>query len=237
MSAGDGVGAGAGPAAGRTVRVLLADDQPMLRSGLKAALAGSGGLAVVGEAGDGVEAVDLSRRLLPDVVVMDLRLPRLDGLSVIRRIVEAGLAVRVLVLTTDDTDERVLGAVAAGASGYLCKDVPAGELVAAIRTVAAGGAVVAPRILDRLLTRMAEILPAAETTAAASVLDTLTDREREVLVHVAKGHSNAEIARALLVSETTVKTHVGHMLTKLRLRDRVQAVVLAYETGLVRPGG
>ncbi|OJF12471.1 hypothetical protein BG844_20595 [Couchioplanes caeruleus subsp. caeruleus] len=228
--------AGAGPAGGRTVRVLLADDQPMLRSGLRSVLAGAGGLAVVGEAGDGAEAVDLARRLLPDVVLMDLRLPRLDGLTVTRRIAGSGLAVRVLILTADDTDEQVLGAVTAGASGYLCKDVPPDELVAAIRTVAAGGAVVAPPTLDRLLTRMTEILPAAETTAAAPVLDTLTEREREVLIHVAKGHSNAEIARALLVSETTVKTHVGHLLTKLRLRDRVQAVVLAYETGLVRPG-
>ncbi|MFI7603129.1 response regulator [Actinoplanes sp. NPDC049681] len=239
MTASDGEGpagaAGAGVADVRTVRVLLADDQPMLRSGLRMALAGAGGLAVVGEAGDGAEAVDLSRRLLPDVVVMDLRLPRLDGLTVTRRITGSGLPVRVLILTADDTDETVLGAVAAGATGYLGKDVPAEELVAAIRTVASGGAVVAPPILSRLLTRMSEILPA--TQATAPVLDALTEREREVLVHVAKGHSNAEIARALLVSETTVKTHVGHVLTKLRLRDRVQAVVLAYETGLVRPGG
>jgi DNA-binding NarL/FixJ family response regulator len=220
----------------RPVRILLADDQPMLRSGLRMALAGADGLDVVGEAGDGVEAVDLSRRLLPDVVVMDLRLPRLDGLAVTRAIVESGLPVRVLILTAYDTDEYVTGAVAAGALGYLCKDVPPAELVAAIRTVAAGGAVVAPAILARLLVRLAEALPAPATTAGAPALKTLTDREREVLVHVAKGHSNAEIARALTVSETTVKTHVGHMLTKLGLRDRVQAVVLAYETGLVRPG-
>jgi DNA-binding NarL/FixJ family response regulator len=223
-------------AAARPVRVLIADDQPMLRSGLRMALSGAEGLAVVGEAGDGVEAVDLSRRLLPDVVVMDLRLPRLDGLAVTRAIVESGLPVRVLILTTYETDEHVTGAVAAGAMGYLCKDVPAGELVAAIRTVAGGGAVVAPAILARLLTRLAEVLPAPATTAGAPALKSLTEREREVLVHVAKGHSNAEIARALTVSETTVKTHVGHMLTKLGLRDRVQAVVLAYETGLVRPG-
>jgi DNA-binding NarL/FixJ family response regulator len=224
-------------AGARPVRVLLADDQPMLRSGLRMALSGADGLAVVGEAGDGVEAVDLSRRLLPDVVVMDLRLPRLDGLAVTRAIAESGLPVRVLILTTYEADEHVTGAVAAGAMGYLCKDVPPGELVAAIRTVAAGGAVVAPAILARLLTRLAEALPAPATTAGAPALKSLTEREREVLAHVAKGHSNAEIARALTVSETTVKTHVGHMLTKLGLRDRVQAVVLAYETGLVRPGG
>jgi DNA-binding NarL/FixJ family response regulator len=142
------------------------------------------------------------------------------------------------VLTAFDGEEQVLGAVAAGATGYLCKDVPGGELVAAIRTVAGGGAVVAPVILARLLGRMAEVLPVAVAPPVdVPALAALTEREREVFVHVAKGHSNAEIARALTVSETTVKTHVGHLLTKLGLRDRVQAVVLAYEKGLVRPGG
>jgi DNA-binding NarL/FixJ family response regulator len=230
-------GAAADTAAGRIVRVLLAHDQPMLRSGLRMALAGADGVTVVGETGDGVEAVDLSRRLLPDVVLMDVRLPRLDGPAVTRAIVGSGLPVRVLILTAYDADEHVTGAVAAGAMGYLCKDVPAAELAAAVRTVAAGGAVVAPEILARLLTRLAEAPPAPAATAAAPALESLTDREREVLTHVAKGHSNAEIARALTVSETTVKTHVGRLLAKLGLRDRVQAVVLAYETGLVRPGG
>ncbi|WP_305789018.1 response regulator [Symbioplanes lichenis] len=236
MTAGDGVRVAAGSRAARTVRVLLADDQPMLRSGLRSAFAGVEGLTVVGEAGDGVEAVDLARRLLPDVVVMDVRLPRLDGLAATRSIAGSGLPVRVLILTAHDGDEHVLGAVAAGAAGYLGKDVPPGELVAAVRTVAAGGAVVAPLLLGRLLSRVAELLPPDGNGPSAPALDALTEREREVLVHVAKGRSNAEIARALTVSETTVKTHVGHVLTKLRLRDRVQAVVLAYETGLVRPG-
>jgi DNA-binding NarL/FixJ family response regulator len=222
-------------AATRPVGVLLVDAAPMQRSGLRMALAGAEGLTVVGEAGDGAEAVDLARRLLPDVVVMELALPRLDGFAATRAIVDAGLPVRVLVLTAHDGDEHVIGAIAAGAAGFLCKDVPPDDLVATIRSVARGGAVVAPRILARLLTRFADALPDPATTAT-SALDALTEREREVLVHVARGHSNAEIARALMVSETTIKTHVGHVLTKLRLRDRVQAVVLAYETGLVKPG-
>jgi DNA-binding NarL/FixJ family response regulator len=222
-------------AVARPVGVLLADAAPMQRSGLRMALAGAGGFAVVGEASNGVDAVELARRLLPEVVVLDLALPRLDGLAATRAIMAAGLPVRVLVLTAHDADEHVVGAVAAGAAGFLRKDAPAEDLVAAIRTVADGGAVIAPRILARLLTRFADMLPGPETTDATT-LDALTDREREVLVHVARGHTNAEIARALMVSETTIKTHVGHVLTKLRLRDRVQAVVLAYETGLVKPG-
>jgi DNA-binding NarL/FixJ family response regulator len=217
------------------VSVLLADAAPMQRSGMRMVLGGAGGLVVAGEAGDGIEAVDLARRLLPDVLVTDIVLPRLDGLAATRAIAAAGLPVRVLILSAHDTDEHVIGAVAAGAAGFLCKDAPADELVTAIRTLAAGGAVVAPAVLARLLTRFVDALPDPATTAA-DALDALTEREREVLVHVARGHSNAEIARALVVSETTIKTHVGHVLTKLRLRDRVQAVVLAYETGLVRPG-
>ncbi|WP_438872607.1 LuxR C-terminal-related transcriptional regulator [Paractinoplanes pyxinae] len=192
-------------------------------------------IVVAGETGDGGEAVDLARRLLPDVLITDLALPRVDGLGVTRAVSEAGLPVRVLVLNDHDTDEDVLAAIAAGAAGYLSKDAPADELVAAVRAVATGGAVITPAVLARILTRVAEALPAPETTTS-SKLDTLTDREREVLVHVARGHSNAEIAAALQVSETTIKTHVGHVLTKLRLRDRTQAVVLAYETGLVKPG-
>jgi DNA-binding NarL/FixJ family response regulator len=222
--------------AARPVRVLLADAAPMHRSGLRLALAGAADLTVVGEAGDGAAAVDLARRLLPDVVVMDIRLPRLDGLAATRAIADAQLPVRVLILTTFDLDEHVLGAIGAGAAGFLSKDVPAGELVAAIRTVGSGGAIIAPAILARLLARLADALPDPVATAAAPGLDKLTEREREVFLHVARGHTNAEIARALTVSETTIKTHVGHLLTKLGLRDRVQAVVLAYESGLVKPG-
>ena len=221
-------------ASARPVRILIVDDQPLLRTGFRMVLGAEEGFDVVAEAGDGVEAVELSRRLLPDVVLMDVRMPRLDGVAATRAIVESRLPVRVLVLTTFDLDEYVLGALRAGARGFLAKDVPAEDLVSAIRTVAAGGAVVAPRILGRLLDRFADLLPDPAATPPR-LLDTLTDREREVLVHVARGLSNAEIARALSVSETTVKTHVGHVLTKLGLRDRVQAVVLAYESGLVRP--
>ncbi|TDB79890.1 response regulator transcription factor [Micromonospora sp. KC721] len=218
----------------RPVRILLADDQPLLRTGFRTVLGAEADLDVVGETGDGREAVELARRLLPDVVLLDVRMPRLDGAAATRAIVEARLPVRVLVLTTVDLDEYVLGALRAGASGLLAKDVPAEDLVTAIRVVAAGEAVVTPRILRRLLDRFAAVLadPAAAPPTALSVL---TGREREVLVQVARGLSNAEIAAVLSVSETTVKTHVGHVLTKLGLRDRVQAVVLAYETGLVRP--
>jgi DNA-binding NarL/FixJ family response regulator len=215
--------------------VLLVDDQPLLRSGFRMVLGTEPDLTVVGDAGDGEEGVELARRLLPDVVLMDIRMPRLDGVEATRRITATGLPVRVLILTTFDLDEYVLGALRAGASGFLPKDVPAEDLVEAIRVVAAGDAVVAPRILRRLLDRYAGLLPDPDEPAAPTVAG-LTDREREVFVLMARGLSNSEIARELFVSETTVKTHVGHVLTKLGLRDRVQAVVLAYESGLIRPG-
>jgi len=220
----------------RPVRVLIADAAPMQRSGLRMAIAGGDGLMAVGEAADGAEAVELARRLTPDVAVVDAALARMDGPAATRAMRDARLPVRVLILGAYDGDEHVLSAVAAGAAGFLRKDVPPGELVAAIRTVAAGGAVLSPIVLARLLTRLAEALPDPATTTTDALAE-LTDREREVLVHVARGHSNAEIARALTVGETTIKTHVGHVLTKLRLRDRTQAVVLAYEAGLVKPGG
>jgi DNA-binding NarL/FixJ family response regulator len=219
----------------RPIRVLLVGDQPLLRTGFRMVLRAEGDVDVVGEAGDGVQAVELARRLLPDVVLMDVRMPRLDGVAATRLIVDARLPVRVLIVTTVDPDESVLAALRAGASGLLGPDVAAEDLVAAIRTVAIGEAVVTPRILKRLLDRLADALPEPDS-APLRDLQVLTDREREVLVHVARGRSNAEIARELRVSETTVKTHVGHVLTKLGLRDRVQAVVLAYESGLVRPG-
>ncbi|GIH09611.1 DNA-binding response regulator [Rhizocola hellebori] len=219
----------------RPIRVLLADDQQLLRTGFKLVLGTEADLDIVGEATDGVEAVEMARRLLPDVVLMDVRMPRRDGVAATREIVNLKLPVRVLILTTFDLDDYVVGALRAGASGFLAKDVPAEELVTAIRTVAAGEAVVGPRILRRLLDRFATLLP-DPTAVLPNQLSSLTERETEVLIQVAKGLSNAEIAQALTVSETTVKTHVGHMLTKLGLRDRVQAVVLAYETGLVKPG-
>jgi DNA-binding NarL/FixJ family response regulator len=219
----------------RPIRVLLADDQQLLRTGFKMVLGIEEDLDIVGEATDGVEAVEMARKLLPDVVLMDVRMPRRDGVAATREIVSLKLPVRVLILTTFDMDDYVVGALRAGASGFLAKDVPAEELVAAIRTVAAGEAVVGPRILRRLLDRFATLLP-DPAAVLPNQLSSLTERETEVLVQVAKGLSNAEIAQALTVSETTVKTHVGHMLTKLGWRDRVQAVVMAYETGLVKPG-
>lgn len=192
-------------------------------------------IVVAGEAGDGVETVELTRRLLPDVLITGMALPRRDGLAVTRAVVDAGLTVRVLILAGSETDDEVVAAVSAGATGYLGKDSSGDELVAAVHTVAAGGAVITPMVLARILNRLSAAWSALPDTNALSRLNPLTAREREVLVHVARGRTNSEIAETLLVSETTVKTHVGHVLTKLRLRDRTQAVILAYEIGLIRP--
>ncbi|GAA5075783.1 response regulator [Thermocatellispora tengchongensis] len=223
-----------------TIRVLLVDDQPLLRTGFRLILEAEPDLTVVGEAGDGKAAQDQSRALLPDVVLMDIRMPGVDGIDATRRIVReasAGAHVpKVLVLTTFDLDEYIVEALRAGASGFLLKDVPPDELVQAIRVVAAGDAIVAPSVTRRLLDRFAARLPSAYQQATPARLDRLTERELEVLRLIARGMSNAEIAAKLVVSETTVKTHVGNVLTKLALRDRVQAVVLAYETGLITPG-
>jgi DNA-binding NarL/FixJ family response regulator len=222
-----------------TIRVLLVDDQPLLRTGFRLILEGEADIAVVGEAGDGAQAVELTRTLLPEVVLMDIRMPGVDGIEATRRIVREGAAThdpRVLILTTFDLDEYVVEAVRAGASGFLLKDAPPEDLVTAIRIVANGDAIVAPSVTRRLLDRFATRLPSVREEAAPRGLAMLTERELEVLRHVARGLSNAEIAAELVVSETTIKTHVGNLLAKLGLRDRVQAVVFAYETGLIQPG-
>lgn len=214
------------------IRVLLADDQALVRAGFRMILKAEPGLEVVGEAGDGSEAVALARELAPDVVLMDVRMPIMDGIEATRRIVDGDEAPHVLVLTTFDLDEYVYEALRAGASGFLLKDAPEEQLVAGIRIVADGGSLFAPAVTQRLIERFAGTRPAAP----APTLAELTPRELEVLGLVARGLSNAEIARTLVVSEHTVKTHIAHILRKLDLRDRVQAVVLAYESGLVRPG-
>ena len=221
-----------------TIRVLLADDQALLRLGFRMVLDMQPDLEVVGEAADGSQAAAMTRALAPDVVLMDVRMPVTDGIEATRRIVDSGSPARVLMLTTFNLDEYVYAALRAGASGFLLKDVPPADLVSGIRAVAAGDAVVAPSVTRRLIDTFAVHLPDPATgrTPTEARLDLLTDREREVLVQVAKGCSNGEIAQALVVSEATVKTHVGRILTKLALRDRVQVVVFAYETGIVRPG-
>jgi DNA-binding NarL/FixJ family response regulator len=222
------------------IRVLLADDQELLRAGFRMVLDAQEGIEVVGEAGDGDEAVVLSGRLGPDVILMDVRMPGVDGLEATRRLVAAGARARVLILTTFDLDEYAFSALRLGASGFLLKDVPPDQLTHAIRAVAAGDAVVAPRVTRRLLDAFAHRLPndAGKPPRAAADhprLQELTAREREVLLEVATGRTNAEIAARLVLSEATVKTHVGRILAKLDLRDRVQAVILAYEVGLMRP--
>jgi DNA-binding NarL/FixJ family response regulator len=222
------------------ISVLLVDDQELLRRGFRMILESEPDLRVVGEAGDGVEAVDEAQRLRPDIVLMDIRMPRLDGVEATRRLAGPDVAdpARVLILTTFDLDEYVVDGLRAGASGFLLKDVPPEELVQAIRVIAAGDALIAPSITRRLLDRFARVLPTGTGVPTPPPgLGTLTDRELEVLQLVARGLSNNEIAGELYVSETTVKTHVGRILTKLHLRDRVQAVVLAYDIGLVTPRG
>ena len=223
--------------AGDALRVLLVDDQALMRTGFKMILESEPDITVVGEAADGAQGVDLARSLRPDVVLMDIRMPRMDGVEATRLLAGADAPdpLRVLVLTTFDLDEYVYAALRAGASGFLLKDAPPEELIHAVRVVAGGDGLLAPSVTARLLAEFAHRPdPAAPPPAA---LESLTAREREVLGLVAKGMSNAEIAAELFVGETTVKTHVGRLLTKLGLRDRVQAVVLAYESGLVRPGG
>jgi len=221
-----------------SISVLLADDQALLRRGFRMILETEDDLTVVGEAGNGEEAVDLAGQHTPDVVLMDIQMPGTDGIEATRRITAAGPLPKVLILTTFDLDEYAFGALRAGASGFLLKDVRPAELVAAIRTVAAGDAVISPRVTRRLLEEYAQVLPLSpgQREQQYPQLSTLTEREREVLIAVARGLSNTEIAASLFVSEATVKSHVGRILSKLELRDRVQVVVLAYEAGLVHPG-
>ncbi len=213
------------------LRVLIADDQPLMRAGFRAVLEATGEMEVVAEAGDGLEAIAAARATRPDVILMDVRMPNLDGIEAIRRLPTQ----RILVLTTFGLDEYIVEALRAGASGFITKDVPADELVRAVRVVAAGDALLTPAVTRQLLDRVARRLPAPVGGGPAELAQ-LTDREREVLELLAQGKSNAEIAQALVVGEATVKTHVSNVLMKLDLRDRVQAVVLAYEVGLVQPG-
>jgi DNA-binding NarL/FixJ family response regulator len=217
-----------------SIRVLIADDQALVRSGFRMILEARDDLVVAGEAENGARAIELARELEPDVVLMDVRMPVLDGVEATRRLLEAGSEARVIILTTFDLDEYVFEALRAGASGFLLKDVQPAQLVEAIRVVASGEALLAPSITRRLLDRFAASLDTGRATPPE--LDSLTPRELEILRLIAGGLTNAEIASELFVSETTVKTHVSSVLRKLHLRDRVQAVVLAYEAGLVRPG-
>jgi len=217
-----------------SIRVLLVDDQELLRSGFRMILEAAGDITVVGEAADGAEGAEAARRSRPDVVLMDIRMGDVDGIEATRRIVAAD-AGKVVILTTFDLDEYVYAALRAGASGFLLKDTRPDDLVAAVRVVAGGDALLAPKITKRLLERFGSDLAAPVTSGDTAVAD-LTEREREVLRLVAGGLSNLEIAERLVLTEATVKTHVSHVLRKLDVRDRVQAVVWAYEHGVVRPG-
>jgi DNA-binding NarL/FixJ family response regulator len=224
--------ASAGPA-DRPVTVVIADDQRMVRRGLRVILEAEPGITVVGEAGDGRDAVELVRRHAPAVALLDIRMPIMDGLQAARQVIALGPGTRVLILTTFDADEYVYEALRAGASGFLLKDAPADQLVTAVRCLAAGDALIDPAITRRLIARFA--LAARGPAGLPEELRQLTARELDVLRLVARGMSNIEIARELVVEENTVKTHVSRILMKLRLRDRVQAVVLAYELGFVTP--
>jgi DNA-binding NarL/FixJ family response regulator len=221
------------------IRILLVDDEALIRSGFRLILQSEPDFEVVGEAEDGEDAIRQTRQLRPDVVLMDVRMPNLDGVEATRQLVEAGEA-KVLILTTFDLDAHLFAAIRAGASGFLLKAVPPEDLVTAIRAVARGDALIEPRMTKRLLDEFArrpspEPLAAAAGAAVPASLDQLTQRELEVLREIGKGLTNAEIGDKLFIGEATVKTHVAHILTKLHLRDRVQAVVLAYESGLLPP--
>ena len=219
------------------IRVLLVDDQSLLRMGFRLILEAEPDMEVVGEAGDGASGVSMASALHPDVVLMDVRMPGMDGIKATASIIEAGPASKVLILTTFDLDQYVFAGLKAGASGFMLKDAPPAELLAAIRTVAGGDAVLAPTATRRLIDQFAPLLPdPGKQQDRDAMLSKLTDRERTVFAELAAGRSNREIATELHLSEGTVKIHVGRILTKLGLRDRVQAVVLAYESGLITPG-
>jgi DNA-binding NarL/FixJ family response regulator len=219
-----------------SVRVLLADDQPLVRAGLRVLMADTPDLVVVGEAADGAQAVGLVDELRPDVVVMDIRMPGTDGIEATRRITTAHPAVRVLMLTTFDDDAYVHGSLRSGASGFVVKDMALEEILAAIRVVAAGDALIAPSVTRRLIAEFAA-RPVPVPTPVAREVEGITGREREVLVLVGRGLSNGEIAAELFISVATVKAHVARLFTKLGARDRVQLVIIAYDTGLVGPQG
>ena len=223
---------------GTPIRVLLADDQPLLRMGFRLILEGEPDLEIAGEASTGAEAVRLAEELSPDVVLMDVRMPQGDGIEATRRITSSGSCSRIIILTTFDLDEYAFAGLQAGAAAFLLKDVAPEDLVHAVRIVASGDAVVAPRVTQRLLETYVRSLPPAHAAASAPDrrLTELTPREREVLEAIAEGLSNAELAARFFLSEATIKTHVRRILTKLDLRDRVQAVVYAYENGIVVPG-
>ena len=220
------------------IRVLLVDDQSLLRMGFRMILEAEPDITVVGEAGDGAAGISMTAALDPDVVLMDVRMPRVDGIEATAAITAAGGPARVLILTTYDLDQYVYAGLRAGASGFLLKDAPPADLLTAIRTVAAGESVLAPTTTRRLIDQFVPLLPDPERASRRDrLLEALTDREREVFRLLARGQSNREIASGLHLSESTVKIHVGHILAKLSLRDRVQAVVEAYESGLITPEG
>jgi DNA-binding NarL/FixJ family response regulator len=218
----------------RTIRVLLADDQELVRDGFRMILDHEDDIDVVGEASDGRQALDLAKRLLPHIVLMDVRMDVMDGLEATRRIMQSGVETRVLILTTFDVDEYVYEALRAGASGFLLKDVSAAQLVDGVRVIAGGEALLAPSVTRRLLERFTPQLPTVDRTLAAAI-ESLSPRELEILRLLASGFSNAELAVHFFVSEATVKTHLTHVFRKLQVRDRVQAVIAAYDVGLVRP--
>jgi DNA-binding NarL/FixJ family response regulator len=218
-----------------SITLLTADDQPLMRSALRMCLAAEPDFELLGEATDGLEAVEMARRLRPDITLVDIRMPKLDGIAVTRRLTRETRTTKVLVLTTFDLDDYIVDALRAGASGFLLKDAGADEVVHAIRVIAAGEALLAPKVTRRLLDRFAHRLPAT-APERGEVLARLTNRELEVLELVARGYSNAQVSSALNVADSSVKTHVSHVLAKLGMADRVHLVILAYETGLVSPG-